>query len=127
MPSRSLRPLLPRHSLRNILAAIKPSSSKQVEAASSPSTSPLSASRSVCSSASSFGFSGFNLDRVSSRATDERLSSTQRAIRRKKSVAEMEQEEERLFCSDALLRLVEPRPYAGPTLGGIEEVLDGSI
>jgi hypothetical protein len=41
-------------------------------------------------------------------------------------MVELEQEEERSF-DEALVGLVEPRPYAGPTLGGIEEVLDGRI
>jgi len=41
-------------------------------------------------------------------------------------MVEVEQEEERTF-SNALVGLIEPRPYAGPTLGGIEEVLDGRI
>lgn len=41
-------------------------------------------------------------------------------------MVEVEQEEERNF-DDALVGLIEPRPYAGPTLGGIEEVLDGLV
>jgi len=39
---------------------------------------------------------------------------------------EVEQEEERSF-NGALVGLIEPRPYVGPTLGGIEEVLDGRV
>jgi len=38
-----------------------------------------------------------------------------------------EQEEERESVPDALVSLVEPRPFAGPTLGGIEEVLGGEV
>ncbi|KAK0252437.1 hypothetical protein LTR91_007833 [Friedmanniomyces endolithicus] len=52
--------------------------------------------------------------------------STYRVIRRKKSMAEVERDEERGF-DGALVGLVEPRPYAGPTLGGIEEVLEGRL
>ena len=42
-------------------------------------------------------------------------------------MAEVEQEAERTDFNDSLVGLVEPRPYAGPTLGGIEEVLDGRV
>lgn len=47
-----------------------------------------------------------------------------RAIRRKKSMVELEQEIER-FEFDALVGLVEPRPKVGPAAEGIEEVLEG--
>ena len=42
-------------------------------------------------------------------------------------MVEVEQQEEREGVSDALVGLIEPRPYAGPTLGGIEEVLGGEV
>lgn len=48
-------------------------------------------------------------------------------IRRKKSMAEVEQEEERQGFRPELTTLVEPRPFAGPSLGGIEEVLEGRV
>ncbi|KAK3114300.1 hypothetical protein LTR53_007513 [Teratosphaeriaceae sp. CCFEE 6253] len=53
-------------------------------------------------------------------------SASGRVIRRKKSMAELEQDEERTI-DGALIGLIEPRPYSGPTLGGIEEVLEGSL
>lgn len=52
---------------------------------------------------------------------------SRRAIRRKKSMIEIEQEEEREHVGEAFVGLVEPRPSFGPALGGIEQVLDGSI
>ncbi|KAK5675067.1 hypothetical protein LTS10_012140 [Elasticomyces elasticus] len=55
----------------------------------------------------------------------ERLS-PHRVIRRKRSMAEVERDEER-SVNGALVGLVEPRPYAGPALGGIEEVLEGRL
>lgn len=48
-----------------------------------------------------------------------------RAIRRKKSSLEVEQEEERTLVSQSLMSLVEPRPNVGPACGGIEEILGG--
>ena len=42
-------------------------------------------------------------------------------------MAQVEQEEERNRFADELVALVEPRPQAGPSLGGIEEVLEGRI
>lgn len=42
-------------------------------------------------------------------------------------MVEVEQEDERRSCSDELVGLVEPRPYVGPSLGGIEEVLEGRV
>jgi len=41
-------------------------------------------------------------------------------------MAEVERDEERTV-DGALVCLVEPRPYAGPTVGGIEEVLEGRL
>jgi len=41
-------------------------------------------------------------------------------------MAELERDEERAV-DGALVGMVEPRPYTGPTLGGIEEVLEGRL
>ena len=42
-------------------------------------------------------------------------------------MVEVEQEEERQAFTPELTKLVEPRPYVGPSLGGIEEVLEGLV
>lgn len=52
-------------------------------------------------------------------------SDARRVIRKKKSMAEMEQQEERERIGGELLTLIEPRPGVGVALGGIEEVLEG--
>ncbi|TKA58616.1 hypothetical protein B0A55_12587 [Friedmanniomyces simplex] len=74
-------------------------------------------------------FSHRNLSASSLVAGGERVTSTTtagRAIRRKRSLAELEREEER-GVDGALVGLVEPRPWGGPALGGIEEVLEGGL
>lgn len=53
--------------------------------------------------------------------------SARRVIRRKKSMVETEQEEERIGFRPELTTLVEPRPHVGTSLGGIEEVLEGRV
>ncbi|KAI6887235.1 hypothetical protein KC363_g1599 [Hortaea werneckii] len=128
MTSDGLRTLHPRQSLRRLKTALKPSSSLSTspirsESASS-NLSPLSASPSGSSRLSSGAYSFRNLSAVSLTSWTQ---SGKRAIRRKKSSVEMEQEEEQREIDGSLTGLVEPRPYAGPTLGGIEEVLDGRI
>jgi hypothetical protein len=42
-------------------------------------------------------------------------------------MVEVEQEEERSAFADELVALVEPRPCVGPSLGGIQEVLEGRV
>lgn len=42
-------------------------------------------------------------------------------------MVEVEQEEERAGFRPELTTLVEPRPRGGSCLGGIEEVLEGSV
>lgn len=42
-------------------------------------------------------------------------------------MVQVEQEEERDSYSGELVALVEPRPQVGPSLGGIQEVLEGRI
>jgi hypothetical protein len=42
-------------------------------------------------------------------------------------MVEVEQEEERSAFADELVSLVEPRPYVGTSLGGIQEVLEGRV
>lgn len=42
-------------------------------------------------------------------------------------MVEVEQEEERMCFDDELIKLIEPRPRMGPSLGGIEEVLEGRV
>ena len=42
-------------------------------------------------------------------------------------MVEVEQEEERSAFGDELVALVEPRPYVGTSLGGIQEVLEGRV
>ncbi|KAI6911276.1 hypothetical protein KC318_g4843 [Hortaea werneckii] len=132
MTSDGLRTLRPRQSLRRLKTALKPSSSSpsstspvRSESASS-SLSPLSASPSGSSRFSSGGYSFRNLSAVSLTSWTG-PGGSKRAIRRKKSSVELEQEEEQREIDDSLTGLVEPRPYAGPTLGGIEEVLDGRV
>ncbi|KAI6824398.1 hypothetical protein KC332_g8884 [Hortaea werneckii] len=131
MASDGLRTLHPRQSLRRLKTALKPSSSPastspvRSESASS-NLSPLSASPSGSSRLSSGGYSFRNLSAVSLTTTGW-TPSGRRAIRRKKSSVEMEQEEEQREIAGSLTGLVEPRPSAGPTLGGIEEVLDGRV
>ncbi|KAI7204353.1 hypothetical protein D0869_01738 [Hortaea werneckii] len=133
MASDGLRTLHPRQSLRRLKTALKTSSSTSPSSTSpvrsesaSSSLSPLSASPSGCSSRfSSGGYSFRNLSAVS--LTSWTSPGGKRAIRRKKSSVELEQEEEQREIDDSLTGLVEPRPYAGPTLGGIEEVLDGRV
>ncbi|RMY66904.1 hypothetical protein D0863_08131 [Hortaea werneckii] len=129
MTSDGLRTLHPRQSLRRLKTALKTSSSSpsspspvRSESASS-NLSPLSASPSGSSRLSSGTYSFRNLSAVSLTS----WSGGKRAIRRKKSSVEMEQEEEQREIAGSLTGLVEPRPSAGPTLGGIEEVLDGRI
>ena len=127
MPSTRLRPLHPKHSLRHLRTVFGPSSPP-----SSGPCSPLSAS-----TLSSSRFSGFTFGNISAisltGSSGEGLrtpfsASPKRAIiRRVKSVVDREQEEERESVPDALVSLVEPRPFAGPTLGGIEEVLGGEV
>lgn len=39
---------------------------------------------------------------------------------------DLEREQEQSM-DDALVRLIEPRPYAGPALGGIAEVMEGRL
>ncbi|KAK1067424.1 hypothetical protein LTR12_009136 [Friedmanniomyces endolithicus] len=78
-------------------------------------------------SSTSSGFSGFSGSRnMSASSVMAERPSAYRVIRRKKSMAELERDEERGF-DGALVGLVEPRPYAGPALGGIEEVLEGRL
>ncbi|RMY86319.1 hypothetical protein D0862_10947 [Hortaea werneckii] len=129
MTSDGLRTLHPRQSLRRLKTALKTSSSSSTSPvrseSGSSSLSPLSASPSGSSRFSSGGYSFRNLSAVS--LTSWTPGGNKRAIRRKKSSVELEQEEERREIDDSLTGLVEPRPYAGPTLGGIEEVLDGRI
>ena len=42
-------------------------------------------------------------------------------------MVEVEQEEERECFGNQLIALIEPRPRRGPSLGGIEEVLEGRV
>ncbi|KAI6910251.1 hypothetical protein D0869_04154 [Hortaea werneckii] len=135
MTSDGLRTLHPCQSLRRLKTALKTSSSRSQSSSTSPvrsesassSLSPLSASPSGCSSRfSSGGYSFRNLSAVSLTSWTG-PGGSKRAIRRKKSSVELEQEEEQREIDDSLTGLVEPRPYAGPTLGGIEEVLDGRV
>jgi hypothetical protein len=58
---------------------------------------------------------------------DVNARASQNIIRRKKSVLELEHEEELLVMGDGLVGLIEPRPSYGPALGGIEEVLEGRV
>ncbi|KAI7159732.1 hypothetical protein KC349_g3922 [Hortaea werneckii] len=136
MTSDGLRTLHPRQSLRRLKTALKtssstsPSSTSPVRSESASSNlSPLSASPSGSSSrfSSSGGYSFRNLSAVSLTSWTGGPGGSKRAIRRKKSSVELEQEEEQREIDDSLTGLVEPRPYAGPTLGGIEEVLDGRV
>ncbi|RMY64369.1 hypothetical protein D0863_09869 [Hortaea werneckii] len=136
MTSDGLRTLHPRQSLRRLKTALKTSSSSSQSSSTSPvrsesassNLSPLSASPSGCSSRfSSGGYSFRNLSAVSLTSWTGGPGGSKRAIRRKKSSVELEQEEEQREIDDSLTGLVEPRPYAGPTLGGIEEVLDGRV
>jgi len=85
-------------------------------------SSPLSASTTYNSSR----FSGFSFSNISALSLHSTVNA-RRVIRRKKSLVEVEQEEERVQFDGALVGVVEPRPYAGPALGGIEEVLNGQI
>ncbi|KAI7212364.1 hypothetical protein KC333_g7154 [Hortaea werneckii] len=136
MTSDGLRTLHPRQSLRRLKTALKTSSSSSQSSSTSPvrsesassNLSPLSASPSGCSSrfSSSGGYSFRNLSAISLTSWTG-PGGSKRAIRRKKSSVELEQEEEQREIDDSLTGLVEPRPYAGPTLGGIEEVLDGRV
>ncbi|KAF2161833.1 hypothetical protein M409DRAFT_27889 [Zasmidium cellare ATCC 36951] len=113
MPSSSkFQPLHPRTSLRRIKTAFTPSSPTP----STTSASPLSTSR----------LSNLSFGNMSSLSVSSAFNS-RRAIRRKKSVVELEQEEERSLVGDELMSLVEPRPSLGLAYGGIEEVLGGEV
>lgn len=123
MPSQRLRPLHPRHSLRRLRTAFGLAASPTPTPSSTCSTSsPLSASTTYNSSR----FSGFSFGNISALSLHSTVNA-RRVIRRKKSLVEVEQEEERVQFDGALVGVVEPRPYAGPALGGIEEVLNGQI
>ncbi|TKA25747.1 hypothetical protein B0A50_05844 [Salinomyces thailandicus] len=125
MPSDGLRTLRPRQSFRRLRTALTPSLLPRSESASST-LSPRPTSPSSSSSRfSGYSFGNNNLSALSITSPSS-SSSSRRVIRRKKSSVEMEQDEERLIAG-SLVGLVEPRPYAGPTLGGIEEVLDGRV
>lgn len=117
MPSDGLKALHPRQSLRRLKTTFSPSSPTRSESAAST-LSPTSASPSS-------RFSGFSFGNLSAASLNS-SSGSRRVIRRKKSAIEVEQEEEQRI-DESLVGLIEPRPYAGPTLGGIEEVLDGRI
>lgn len=117
--------LHPRHSLRKLKTAF---SSPSSTARPTTSQSPLSAS----TTSNQSRFSGFDFGFHFSNQSAFSLSSSPRgefgrAIRRKKSMVEAEQEEERRCVDGQLIGLVEPRPQIGATLGGIEEVLDGRV
>lgn len=130
MPSTRLHPLHPRTSLRKLRTAFSPSSPASPSNTSTSSTSPLSATTRASSR-----FSGFNFDfdhnpglsPASPFAPLEDGPASRRAIRRKKSMVEVEQEEERTGVRPELTALVEPRPCGGASLGGIEEVLEGRV
>ncbi|KXL51615.1 hypothetical protein M433DRAFT_140472 [Acidomyces richmondensis BFW] len=122
MPSQKLRPLHPRHSLRRLRTAFGLPSLVPTTSSTCSMSSPVSAST-TCNSSRFSGFSFGNISTLSFHSTVN----ARRVIRRKKSLAEVEQEEERAQFDGALVSVVEPRPYAGPALGGIEEVLNGRI
>lgn len=125
-----LHSLHPRTSLRKLRTAFTPTSpTSPSSTASQSSTSPLSATTRASSR-----FSGFNFDfdyqsmDTASPFSPVEASQARRVIRRKKSMVEAEQEEERLgVFRPELTALVEPRPRAGVSLGGIEEVLEGRV
>ncbi|KAF2722813.1 hypothetical protein K431DRAFT_40025 [Polychaeton citri CBS 116435] len=114
-------------SLRRLKTAFSPMSptSPSESSHSSSSTSPLSASLSASSSFSRASFSDFSLSPQRSWSVTK---VSHRAIRRKKSCVELEQEEERVTISTNLVSLVEPRPrLIGSVQGSIEEVLSGKV
>ena len=43
------------------------------------------------------------------------------------SMMEVEQQEERNSVARELVTLIEPRPEVGPSLGGIEEIMEGRV
>lgn len=120
--------LHPRTSLRRLKTALTPlsPSSPTPSTASTTSTSPLSTTTRASSNFSGFNFDFLNTSAVSL-SSSPRPQTAGRAIRRKKSMVEVEQEEERDVFNGQLVGLVEPRPRAGVSLGGIEEVLEGRV
>ena len=132
MPSTRFQALRPRRSLHRLRTALTHSSGRS-RASSSASPSPISASSEFSGFDFEFDFD-FNFELAVS-SFDESLTQTtspstphvRRVIQRKKSMAELEQEQERLHVDDALVGMLEPRPSCGPALGGIEEVIEGCI
>ncbi|EME87495.1 uncharacterized protein MYCFIDRAFT_209521 [Pseudocercospora fijiensis CIRAD86] len=111
----AFHPLHPRSSLRKL----RTSFSSSPQPSSTTSTSPLSSSP---SSRFSFGnTSNFSLH-------NNNNNNNRQAIRRKKSVMQLEQGDERnLVGADVISEIVEPRPTSPVVYGGIEEILMGSL
>ncbi|WPG99816.1 Hypothetical protein R9X50_00263500 [Acrodontium crateriforme] len=121
MTSSTFRPIQQRLSLRRLKTVFGPSS-PSLSISSTSSTSPLSITADEVNEPSRFSFSNV-YTHSKTYATVEPMDGY--IIQRKKSMAELEQEEERNSVNLALVGLVEPRPFAGFALGGIEEVLSG--
>lgn len=117
------RPMHPRSSLRRLKTAFSPFSHSPSPASAS-SRLPLSSAGTTASS----NCSGFSFDSDSSSLESlARPGSNYRRIRAVRSALELQQEEERVGFAHELVAMVEPRPCLGPSLGGIEEILEGRI
>lgn len=145
MPSRRLSPSRSLQKLRTVFShsPTRLSNPTSDPIALSPTTSAASPTCSTSTASPTpgqqpfAGFAGFSFNGAPSpvfhspsefqfsQPSPQEAGYSRRMIRRKKSCVEIEIEQERVEFDGKLVGLVEPRPWVGTALGGIEEVLGG--